>query len=137
MTLRSHCYPLLRPSPVTPPRAVDWQSKERSDNGICTMHFEEDTHLLFEHFHSHLQIILVKPTFCLFRSPGPTSRALALLAFAGLLRAVPIANAFVSLIEKRVPRDVVLRDVRLDRGEVPGEERVEFEEACGVDFEWR
>lgn len=49
---------------------------------------------------------------------------------------MPIPDTAVPLAQELIPRDGVLGYVPLHNGKRPREQRVEFEEACGVYFEW-
>lgn len=92
------------------------------------------TNLLFLDLQFHLEIILMQPTLGLLRT-FPTTRAFTGVTLAALLGAVPITDALVSLAKECVAGHVVLVDVRLDGGELPCEEGVEFYHTGGVDFE--
>ena len=82
----------------------------------------------------------MQPTLRLLLSPRPPPRPLPFIPLRArhrhaLLRAVPVADAAVALVEEHVARDAVLGDVVVDLGEGPGEEGVELEEAGGVALE--
>lgn len=83
----------------------------------------------------HLEVVHMQTALCLLLPSGPASRALASVALSALDGAVPVTNAAVALVEKLIPRNVVLANIPLDEVEVPGVERVQLEEAGAVNLE--
>ena len=78
----------------------------------------------------HLEVILVKATFCLGLSgPPPSSLTLTIPSFNG---AVPVSDTPVPLLEQLVPRNLVGVNVQFDQVKVPREERVELDQTCGI-----
>lgn len=77
----------------------------------------------------------MQPALRLFSTPRPPARPFAFISLTRFLRAVPITYTFIPLVKQCVPWNVVLRDVLVDLREIPGEEGVEFDKTCRIDFE--
>lgn len=95
--------------------------------------FEFLTDLLLHRQKLHLEVILMQAALSLLLA-RPSTSTFASVAITTLDGRVPVTDTFIPLRKENVAGNVVLVNVRLDLGERPREERVDFDESGRVDF---
>ena len=120
-----------RPFRATPLRAVIMPTIKHP---FAWGELNDDTYLLLHRLPLEVEEIDMESALS-FRFTLPPTLTLPSITFTALRSRMPITDALVSLGEELVHRDVICIDVCFDLGEAPREERIQFEQACGIYFE--
>jgi hypothetical protein len=78
----------------------------------------------------------MKTTLSLLVLICPSPSTLAIVALTTGLRAMPVADTAISLVEQPIPRNIVLADICINLRERPCKKWVQLEQPSFIDLEW-